>query len=398
MSLLITKEVSGLLYDIILKDGMMKRATEDDSPSYCLGLTGSYDSVEPLLELYDRETPTLVPDSHRLAFKECGYTGFVPWSRVLPAALYKSSFRNFVDSVNDSLELFSELPYPAFFRNTNKLFSMLSPAFLDKSACSRFLEEGDNHVLSSMLKLSDATGKIPVPVYNRVSTKTGRLVVKAGPQILTMKKEHRDVFRPSSPTSSLYEVDFTSLEPRVALNVAGRDCSSDVYTSFASESGLDVSRDVAKLAVLCALYGAGKYRLESVLRKDNSPVKAHTLLKAVKSYFCIATLSRALVKEAESGMISNCFGRPIEVDDSRNTVLINNFLQSSAADIALAGFLDFCETFSESIRPLFIIHDALVFEAAPENLAPITEYVNKGFNIKSMGNFPLKITEFGSHE
>ena len=73
-------------------------------------------------------------------------------------------------------------------------------------------------------------------------------------------------------------------------------------------------------------------------------------------------------------------------------------MQSSAVDIALLGFLDFCTKLKNIVDPLFIIHDALVFEADPKQLAHITEYVDKGFELKEVGNFPLKITEFGSNE
>ncbi len=398
MSLLILKETTGLGYDIILSEGMVKRASHNDTTDFSFGVGGCYKSVNPLLELYSRDIPCLVPEKHARSFEECQYKGLVPWSKVIPAPQFKTLLRTFIESLSDSISAIADSPYPSFFCETNKLFSMLVSATLDKGKCVKFLDENDNHVLRSMVDKSDSSGVLPLPVYNRVSTKTGRLVVKEGPQILTMKKEHREVFVPRVPGNKLYEIDFTSLEPRVALNISGKECSADVYSSFAEDSGMEVDRDTAKLAVLCSLYGAGRYRLEKLLQKNASPIKAHALLEAVKEYFSIKDLSSRLQEEAEAGYITNCFGRPIEVDDRRDSMLINNFLQSSASDIAISGFLDFCRTLEKYVSPVFIIHDALVFEASPKHSAIIKEYVDKGYHLKEMGNFPLKITEFGSHE
>tara|TARA_B100001094_G_scaffold311777_1_gene347750 strand:+ start:290 stop:1486 length:1197 start_codon:yes stop_codon:yes gene_type:complete len=398
MSLLVSKSVSGLLGDVLLNDGMVKDYHPGDEYTFCFGTAGDPKSIEGLLQLHDISVPRAIPEEYLKSFEECGYEGDIPWSCVIPGPAYRSLVKQFLGDLQEALEVINSSSYSLFFSGSNSLFNMLRPARIDKSLCEVFLREGDNHVLKSILKMSDSNGFIPVPTYNRVSTKTGRLVVKQGPQILTMKKEHRAVLRPSDPDKRLYEIDFTSLEPRVALNIASRECSSDVYTSFAKDSGLNVTRDVAKLAILCSLYGAGKYRLESVLRKDDSKVTASVLISAVRKYFAVDNLSKALVEQASDGFITNYFARPIVVDESRSAVLVNNFLQSTASDIAICGFLDFCQVMKDLVRPLFVIHDALVFEASPKHLDRITKYVDNGYESDLLGNFPLKITEFDSHE
>ncbi len=398
MSLFVHKAASGLPNDVILHDGMIKGYSGSDDYSFSFGDSRSPHAVEPLLQLHDITIESVVPEEYRKSFEECGYEGDVPWSFVIPSASYKRRVKQFLSELSEALEEIDSSQYSSFFCETNALFTMLRPAHIDRHLCTSLLSQNDNHILSSILKMSNSDGKVPVPLYNRVSTKTGRLVIKSGPQILTMKKEHRAVLKPSRPDNALYEIDFTSLEPRVALNIAGRDCNKDVYTSFAESSGLGVTRDVAKLAVLCSLYGAGKYRLESVLRKDNSKVTSAALMKAVREYFSVDDLSKALRDQAGEGYITNYFGRPIAVDDVRDSTLVNNFLQSTAADVAIAGFLDFCKKMKDVVDPLFVIHDALVFEASPKHLPYITKYVDNGYESSEIGNFPLKITEFDSHE
>ena len=397
MSLLVHKSVTGLPYHAVLDGEKIKWVNEQSGCTFSFGVPGSSNSIEPLFELFEVKVEKLVPDPFKRSFLECGYTKQVPWSFVIPKQEFKERLKAFVQSLQEGFEKVSSSSYAEFFIDTNELFQSMVPCKINKDRAEKYLLEGDNHVLKSMLDMS-VENTLPIPVYNRVSTKTGRMVIKKGPQILTLKKEFRSIFVPRNPDNRLYEIDFVSLEPRVALNIAKRNASSDVYSSFVEYSEANISRDTAKLAILCALYGAGKHRLDKLLKEDGSLMSASQLLFKVKKYFSIDNLSRSLVQESKSGKIANCFGRPIEVDDARNTMLINNFLQSSAVDVALLGFTDFCKRMGSIAIPLFIIHDALVFEASPEHIDTIAEYVNNGFDIKNMGNFPLKLTEFGFHE
>lgn len=396
MSLLISKNYLGFSHHALL-DGDMLKWTSEEEGDYCFGFNEEkLNSLEPLLTLWKSDLPNLIPKEVKNSFQECGYD-YAPWSLVIPAKKYKSLLSEFIDKATPALKKIEGDVYSSFFSKTNELFSYLKGTTISMEECKQYLSENDNHVLKSITKMS-SFDRLPVPRYNRVSTKTGRLTIKEGPQFLTLKKEHRSIFRPSISSNRLYEIDFVSLEPRVASNIANRKTTSDVYTSFVRESNVGITRDVAKLAVLCALYGAGESRLASVLKKDNSSMTARSLIKEVKEYFGIAALIKSLRPQSKEGYITNCFGRPIYVDDARDSILINNFLQSSAVDIALLGFLDFCTKLKNIVDPLFIIHDALVFEADPKQLAHITEYVDKGFELKEVGNFPLKITEFGSNE
>lgn len=397
MSLLVHKNSTGLPYHALLEEDRIKWVNDIGDCELLFGVDNSINSVEPLFKLFNVEVKDLVPEAVKRSFLECGYSGQVPWSYVIPKRQFTTLLKGFLESIQKSAKSITSSRYSDFFIETNELFSLLKPSKIDNSSAKRFLEQGDNHVLKSIIKMS-TDNTLPPPSYDRVSTKTGRLLTRSGPQVLTLKKEFRSIFVPTNPGNKLYEIDFVSLEPRVALNIADRKVQADVYTSFAEDSGTNITRDTAKLAVLCALYGAGKYRLESLLREDGSKMTASTLLRKVKEYFSIDALSRSLAKEAEGGKITNCFGRPVEVDDNRSSMLVNNFLQSSAVDVALLGFLDFCKEMKSAVIPLFVIHDALVFESSPEHIGSITEYVDNGFNIKNMGNFPLKLTEFGFHE
>lgn len=397
MSLFISSKATGLPYNMIAKDGLIKKTLEpytEEAATSHFGNLEVNNSIEPLFSLFECGISDIIPKQFYRSFQECRYSGDVPWSSVLPKKMYIKLLKGLLTEIEHSLSKVNDSSYPAFFYETNKIFSMLKPSYVDELICKKHLEEGDNHVLKSIIAMTEA-GRVRAPKYDRVSTKTGRLVIKDGPQVLTLKKDFRDIFKPSSSRNKLYEVDFVSLEPRVALSIANvESAGDDVYMSLVDAFDLNVSREAAKIAVLCSLYGAGNHHLNSILKKEGSSVNATTLLKKVKKHFNIASLTSKLRDEASSGFITNCFGRPIEIDGQRDSILVNNFLQSSAADLALWGFVDFCESMGEMVRPMFVIHDALIFEAAPEHLGLIAEYVDKGFNGLGTGTFPLKLTEF----
>jgi len=353
--------------------------------------------LEPLLSLYDIDIPDFVPKRFRKSFSDIKVPPSIPWRYILPRKVFKKNFKKYVEELCKIEELLTESNYPKFFIDSNELFSSLCQSRIDTTLTRKLLQHNDSHVLRKLLSGS-ANSFLDVPLYDRVSTKTGRLTIKSGPQILTLKKEFRSVFTPASNRGTLYEIDFVSLEPRVALNLANVHAASDVYLSFIESSNIKVSRDTAKLAVLCSLYGAGNLRLEQLLKKDKSKISASYLMREVSSYFKLVDLKRELRYQAKSGMIQNYFGRPIEIDSGRESILVNNYLQSTASDVAIAGFKEFTKRFSSKCKPLFVIHDALIIDTPNEHLDEITRYVNTGYDVSGLGNFPLKIKEFNNHE
>jgi hypothetical protein len=390
MDLLVHNRVTGFRNLLLGKESFSWSDSSASEVTY--GFTSDHRSVEPLFKLFNIEISPLAPEKYLKAMKACG-VDIAPWNMVIPKKHFKQLFQRFVQDLQQGMSALDNLSYTEVYTESNKLFSRLAHSRVDLDMCKSILAKDENHILKSILGMS-SSGYAPIPMYDRVSTKTGRLTIKAGPQVLTLKKEYRSVFIPSSPNTALYEIDFSSLEPRVASNLASRDVVQDVYTSFIKQAGLDVCRDVAKLAVLCSLYGASKYSLEKQLKNQKSNVTALQLMKSVKEYFCVDGLTGILRSQSrDKGVISNYFDRPIVVDDARDSILINNFLQSTAVDISLLGFEEFTRIFHNEVTPLFVIHDALIFEADPSKISRVNEYLYEGFKIKGLGNFPLKITE-----
>ena len=90
----------------------------------------------------------------------------------------------------------------------------------------------------------------------------------------------------------------------------------------------------------------------------------------------------------KNGKMKNHFGRPIVPSSDRDTVIYNNWLQSSAVSVSLIGFKKFLDRF-DFVSPLFLIHDAIIFEFPKNKEAEVKSYLSSGINVENIGNFPM---------
>jgi len=393
MSLFIYKEAIGTHRNVILDDGNILWTPERIKSDFVYGCPSAKNAIEPLLQLFDVKLSEIVPRKFRDMMQICGMINGIPWCDILPKKLFLQNLKIFIRELSDAYSIIKVSDYSHFFISTNNILGRLSPCTVDKGFAQDTLRTSDSSALQSFLK---ADGQLPR--YCRVSTKTGRLTIKEGPQILTLKKEYRKVLNSSFSDGHLYEIDFTSLEPRVAFNITAGEkllpnekSPSDLYQFFIEKQQINIQRDTAKLAVLCSLYGAGTSKLRSVLQKDGSSFSADMLIRRVESFFGLKELFSMLREQAQTGYITNFYGRPIEVTDARRNILVNNFLQSTAVDVALAGFCQIMEKIP-SCKPVFIIHDALIMDVPKGQEDKLQDIVAQGFSDEKMGHFPLKLT------
>jgi DNA polymerase I-like protein with 3'-5' exonuclease and polymerase domains len=216
------------------------------------------------------------------------------------------------------------------------------------------------------------------------------MTVASGPNILLLKKEHRHIIKSSFTGGSVVYLDFSSLEARVLLYESGGSCEgSDLYTSIAEKIG-NVNRDAVKLAVLAELYGSSKNSLALTL--GLSDTNLHEFIKRVGEVINTRDLLVTLKKQfAENGYIRNKFGRKLEIARPQDNIFINYYAQSTGVDVALLGFNNIMNTLgTDGIRPLFVLHDALVLDVREDRLKDVerlTDVQVPGFSSK----FPLKL-------
>tara|TARA_R110000824_G_scaffold60853_14_gene162425 strand:+ start:3147 stop:4250 length:1104 start_codon:yes stop_codon:yes gene_type:complete len=238
-----------------------------------------------------------------------------------------------------------------------KFLDSLGDPSLDEDTLRRTVPANHKSLFENLRK------GITRPTYSTSSTTTGRLTITSGPNFLTMPRESRNALRATQKGSSIYSIDFTSLEPRVALWMSSAsNVDEDVYTSVMEMCDI-ADRAVAKLATLSSLYGAGIQRLASTVGNQK---RAKQLIERVSNFFEIPACLEKLEAEAQLGIITNHFGRPLYEATKQPRVRVNHFIQSTSADLTNLLFSDLCDN-NQDVIPLILIHDALIAEVPDDS-------------------------------
>lgn len=277
-----------------------------------------------------------------------------------------------------------------------KLNDFIDNSYIDSSIYNILIAKEKNESLKSNLrkfKIISKDQKCKKVKYNFCSTVTGRLTCKSeNGNILTLPKNYRRIFKSKwTNNGELLSIDFKSLEPRLAKKITCKKEYEDIYQEINELIEENFDRSIIKKAVISTLYGSHK-SIDNI-----SEVKSNLLIETCNSFFEIEKITEfANSIDNQLNRRTNLFGRPIKNDDeTKNNVILNNFIQSSAVDIALMYFLELIKKIDrENCRPLFIIHDAIVFDVKKEYIEKLEKIVSEGYNNELLGYFPLEITKF----
>ena len=257
---------------------------------------------------------------------------------------FRSSFDTNQIDIHQSISSFLEILEPAKY----------NPELVDTQYEDHFKKSIKPHL---------ANGMLPVPKYTRTKTKTGRLSVHTGPNVLTMHAGLRAGLEGS------HQIDFISMEPNFLLKYIGKSPSDNLYDDIRSSILNDsITRVKVKIATISALYGSD--------RSDK-------FAKTISDYFCLDKVVAELEQRIVNDTIRNEYGRLINLQGARGRHLLSLWLQSSATDGALYGFYNFKK--NNDIKALWIIHDALIFIGDEKAIS--TKELDIGLGIK----LPVKV-------
>jgi len=289
-------------------------------------------------------------------------------------ALFKSLPRKYVkdrlNCITEQLELILEdienREYLVTYLCIKRFLRELSAPIVDSSALNK-IAESTKHQASAdkMMKfMPNSDGKVQKISYSMSGSSTGRLIVKSGPQILTTKTDVRKSFKSRFLRGKVLQIDISAAEPNIALNALGRECAGDVYDHIAKNIlGGQVTRGEAKLITLCALYGQSPKNLKAQLPDSINP---NIVIEKTRKFFGASDLERMLTLKQREKNLRNVMGRPIRLPDQDRRLLMSYFLQSSAAELSIVLFSEWCKALPDSVVPLYVIHDALLIDCTEE--------------------------------
>ena len=321
-------------------------------------------------QLYLLPSPRLAPETHQKAFKGLSARlqgNAVPWELTVPEKAYRA-IKNDQEGYAAEVQNLDLSYVHQIYEPTNQVFEFLQPAKINTEKYNQYINLDTTSHAESFVPNEEGYAR-PVE-YDRLSTITGRLKTVSGPRILLLPKIYRGVMESRWGTKGkIVSLDYSSLEPRTLLAVSGRQpIERDIYTHIKNnlfENINNINRATVKKIVLSELYGAG---LESIKEKLPDVQDVAWIVNEIRNYFGIEKLKEKLYSEwVSSGQryITNFYGRRVKTENTHT--LINHYIQSTAVDISLQGFLNILQFLKEMDRlldivPLFILHDAIILD------------------------------------
>ena len=398
----ISNRLMGTEKNLLVDDGYR---WVDQVPANAWHLSGNFDlfsdaCLDTLARLNQRKIDFSPPQQFAKAMSllVTGSLGNIPWSHVMPAREHRAFVKKIVNQATEAIEGCLKDYYVNTWVPESLILRNLKPAKISKTKFSEYLTASALNSKAVESFRPGPRGFANTVEYDRFGTRTGRLTVSSGPAILTLKKEYRDMVIPSQPGGKIAYLDFSSLEARVALYEAGGRCDKvDLYEHISQElfSG-KVPRKSVKIAVISELYGSGKLALGESL--GISGLELDGFIKSVRGYFGTDALCQRVKEQyIKEGHIKNRHGRLINIDEPVDRIFVNSYVQSTGVDVSLLGFSEVAKQLShlKGVRPLFVLHDALVLDVSEECLGAV-ESVS---HVKVPGyvqSFPLKC-EFLEH-
>ncbi len=356
-------------------------------------------SIEEVAKIFHMEVPSIAPEAQKIAFSEVDSeyeNHIIPWNWVLSPDKFRKGLNNTVEAASEVICALASSGYMKTYIQSRKMIQKLVSARTCVDRIGKYIEQnssGPANVTALKSFIPGNDGYAEIPKYSQTSTATGRLVVKKGPSILTLPAKCRDLIQTRHQRGRIIQVDFVSLEPRVAKYISGFEAPEDIYSDMCDTlfHG-SIDRKTAKLATLSALYGVSSGRLDSFLGPGKN---AKHIIRSVRRYFGLDRIESELKnKMISQGNIENVMGRPLFPDTTSSHVLVSHYIQSSAVDIALCGFLDLLKNFEilgVNVDPLYIIHDALVIDVEETQYNAVKSIVSAGIT-NDLGHFPVGIS------
>lgn len=315
-----------------------------------------------------------------------------PWHRLMPVREHLGFTKRLVEGLVVAMDNAALDYYRAVWVPANAVVRSLQQAAVDRGAWQALIDSGEGNVAATRSFEPGLDGLAQPVVYDRFKTLTGRLTVASGPQILTLKREHRRMMSSAyGKQGGIYALDFAALEARILLYELGRRCDDvDLYGTIAKELGRD--RKAIKGAVISELYGSSKWALGKHLGMEGKELDG--FVRTVKAYFNTRQLlDRVKQQFVATGRVVNRYGRQVVVDEPLDNIFVSYYGQSTGVDVTMLGFkqvVDRLERTAPRVRPVFLLHDSILLDVHDDDL----EAVRSIDHVKVKGyvqRFPLRL-------
>lgn len=286
-----------------------------------------------------------------------------PWKSCMPAYAHRDFQEGILREARGFIKQCDSGFYEGFWEHETAVFDSFERITVREEVFDRLKKENSDNpqLLSFVPNNKELAKKI---VYDRTSTRTGRLTIRSGPQILNLRKDLRHVICPASPDRFVGYYDFKACEMRVLLYEAGHDTiKGDLYEILGKKYLQGIERSTIKGAIISREYGQNRHVWGPNLGLDDA--SSRYIDDVLNDIFNVSSLLNNLRKQyASSGFIRNKFGRKVLPAGGDDHLLKNAYAQSTGVDVTLLGFSTLLRGFERlDVKPLGLIHDCIVIDA-----------------------------------
>lgn len=273
-----------------------------------------------------------------------------------------------------------------------------------------------------MALINPVTGRVHT-TFNQTVTTTGRISstepnLQNIPIRTALGREIRKAFVPREKDWLILAADYSQIELRLLAHISGDETlqaafrrDEDIHARTAAEVfGLPLSavtgemRSRAKAVNFGIIYGISDYGLAQNLRISRETAKEY-----IDGYFAryprVRAYMDAVIADArENGYVTTLLNRRRYLPDLHNRnrnirafaerTAMNTPIQGSAADIIKLAMVNIATRLREKeLRTVLVlqVHDELVFEVPPEELAAVREIVRREMEDVYRLSVPLKV-------
>lgn len=327
------------------------------------------------------------------------------WSSVLGFEKFASMSIKLVKKTESFLNNKENAYYFNDCRDHYSLFKEIESAKVNKENLLKYINSVEAYRAKQILEVIDKEKMMFKPIkYSLFNTVTGRMTIQSGLNLLTLKKENRNMIGSSFEDGKILEIDIKNLEPRILMGMFNKEVPYDIYTWIAQtvldkngygNNEIDATqRNFIKELTFKILYGASMHTIKKDLKDLDWLYGIEDIVGRIKSNMGYHELAIKIKSEMKDGYFKNHYGRKLK-NSSAN---INHFLQSTGVDVSMYCFSKVNNILKQAgmrFKIIGFIHDAMIIDVDKTSSETIIKNLNeKNISVRGFNNkFPIIITE-----
>lgn len=399
----ISKEITGLDRDLVFNKDLKLVNREKIKSDILICKNNNINSISYFSKNCDVDLELDIPVKYRNMWS------FIKrdpdWSKVLGVERFVKMCNSLLRKTEDFYKNESNKYYTSISPGHYSLFEEIQPAKISEKNLLKYLSSIEKYHAKKFLTNLEENRKFFKKIeYSLFNSSTGRMTVTNGPNVLTLKKENRNIFESSYEGGKILEIDIKNLEPRILMGMFNKEVPDDIYTWIGKivignenyqNGNIDKSqRDFIKELTFKILYGASMATIKKDFEEVSWMYDIEDVVGRIKSNMGYHELAIKIKKEMQEGCFTNFYGRKLK-NSSAN---INHYLQSTGVDVSMFCFSKINRILKRAninFKIIGFIHDAMLIDVDSEGQEIIMKNLNeKNIEIEGFNNkFPIIIKE-----